>query len=144
MLQLKGYTTSSSSPSNPIPSHAALPAPGYLNVNASSRPAIAFLDLKTTLWKPGMGDPRSISPSTTPSPPPPRPSHGRKKSLSAKEFKEKLLGTYSFPFLFNLPHEVDNEPLPPDFVDPSGKMPMQIKYELEVTIQTALFKSDAM
>lgn len=90
-----------------------------------------------------MGDPRSISPSSTP-PPPSRATHGRKKSLSAKEFKEKLLGTYSFPFLFTLPHEVDNEPLPPDFIDPSAKMPMQIKYELEVTIQTALFKSDAM
>jgi hypothetical protein len=90
-----------------------------------------------------MGNPRSLSssPSTTPTPPP---THGRRKSVAAKEFKEKLLGSYSFPFLFTLPHEVDNENLPPDLSDLFGKTPVQIKYELEVTIQTALFKSDAM
>lgn len=135
--QLRGYTVSSQSDLNPRP---MFPSPGYLNPALINKPVISFLDLKTTLWKPSMGDPRIGTTSHADAAP--RPSHGRKKSM-AKEFKEKLLGSYSFPFLFTLPHEVDNESLPPDLSDPQGRMPVQIKYELEVTIQTALFKSDA-
>jgi hypothetical protein len=114
-----------------------IPTPGHPGMFAKQ--IISFLDIKATLWKLSMGDPRTISPTSNIPPP----SHGRWKSAATKEFKDKLLGSYAFPFSLTLPHEVDNETLPPDLVDQSERIPIQIRYELEVTIQTALFKSDA-
>jgi len=140
-VALRGYTTFADSG----PPKTTFPSPVYLAPAMCTKPLITFLDFKTTLWKPSMGDPRSTSPTpvdaTTCRP---VNGHSRRKSLAPKEFKEKLLGSYSFPFLFTLPHEVDNEPLPPDLSNSHGETPVLIKYEMEVVIQTALFKADAM
>jgi len=131
-IQLRGYIASLDFGFNLTVEH------GY-TAPAASKATIPFLDLKTTLWKPSMGDPRTAYPATNIPPP----TNGRWKSVPVKEFKEKFLGSFSFPFSFTLPHEVDNESLPPNLFDPNGRMPFQIKYEIEVTFQTALFKADA-
>jgi hypothetical protein len=118
-------------------------SPGY--VGPPSNPPAPFLNLAAVLWKPSMGDPRSIAspPSATPAEFAPV-KESRGLLGITKRYKEKVLGSFSFPFSFTLPHEVDDELLPPDVLEVRGKTPIHIKYELEVNIQTAITKVDAM
>ena len=59
-----------------------------------------------------------------------------------------MSGRYSFPFLFTLPNTItpnngqDQHNLPPTLYDTT--CPVAVIYEITVTVQTALFKSDAL
>jgi hypothetical protein len=100
-----------------------------------------IVNASTTLWKPSMGDPRSSYFSSLSG------SAGNDRLPPPKEFKEKLTGTYSFPFMFVVPATTalaDRHgklcPPPPSVSDDSA--PISIVYQVGLSIQTALFKAD--
>jgi hypothetical protein len=120
-------------------------SPGYFST--PSQAPVPFLDLETVLWKSSMGDPQchSITTPTSTSSAEFAPVKESRKLLGIiKRNQEKVLRSFSFPFKFTLPEEVDGEPLPPDIFESRGRTPIKIKYELEVNIQTAITKVDAM
>jgi hypothetical protein len=112
-----------------------------------------FLKLSTTLWKPSMGDPRSsyFSSLSTSTEPAPQLTSRKAKRMSLvpppREYKDKMMGVYTFPFKFIIPQATMSAsagrmaPLPPSIDDETS--PVCVVYEITLSIQTALFKSDA-